>query len=80
MSKGINFKPLFDYLDEQFGEVKLEITEVKQGVYTLQNSADGLAKMVKEFKNEQVVTNQRLETQEIWAKKVSKKVGISLLK
>lgn len=78
MSQKINFKPLFDYLDEQFGEIKSEITEIKQGVQTLQVSSDGLAKMVSEFKNEQVVTNHRLESQEIWAKKVSKKVGIPL--
>jgi archaellum component FlaC len=80
MSQDINFKPLFEYLDQQFGEVKSEIANVKQSVQALRTLVDSLAQMIKDFRNEHIVLHRRLEALESWAKDVAQKVGIPLPK
>ncbi len=50
----------------------------KEDVRNLQTSIDGLAKLVKDFRDEHVIIHKRLEVLEQWAKDVSKKLGISL--
>ncbi len=74
----VNFKPLFDYLDERFGEVKADIAEVKESNVQILTAVDGLTKMVKTFQEEHIIMRKRLEVLEAWAKKVSEKVGIPL--
>ena len=69
---------LFQYLDEQFGVVKTEISTVKAGVQTLQTSVDGLTKLVRDFQDEHILLRRKVELLENWAKEVSKKVGIPL--
>jgi hypothetical protein len=61
MNQKLNFKPLFDYLDEQFGEVRSDIAEVKQNTQILQTSVDSLAKQIKDFGDEKPVVNTRLD-------------------
>jgi hypothetical protein len=74
----INFKPLFEYLDKKFGQVEADIAEVKSDVRVLKTAVDGLAKLVKDFRDEHIIIHKRLEVLEEWAKQVSKKLGISL--
>ncbi len=56
----------------------LEDLATKEDIRTLQTSIDGLAKLVKDFRDEHVVLYKRIETLENWAKKVAEKLGISL--
>ena len=74
----VNFKPLFEYLDERFGEVKADIAAVDEKIERTLTNLDGLAKMVKTFQDEHIIMRKRLEVLEAWAKKVSEKVGIPL--
>ena len=74
----VNFKPLFKYLDEKFGQLGADITEVKESNNQILTSVDGLTKMVKTFQEEHIIMRKRLEVLETWAKKVSEKVGIPL--
>ena len=76
MSQDINFKPLFSYLDEQFGEVRSDIADVKQGVHVLQTSVDSFAKSYKDNTEEIKVANSRITTQEDWIKQVAPKIGL----
>ena len=57
----VNFKPLFEYLDEQFKDVRNDISEVRQDVRQVQTSVDGLAKMTKDDNQEITVINNRLD-------------------
>lgn len=74
----VNFKPLFEYLDDKFGKLEADIAEVKKSNAQILTNVDGLAKMVKTFQDEHIIIRKRLETLEAWAKKVSEKVGIPL--
>ena len=76
MSQDINFKPLFEYLDEQFGEVKSDIADVKQGVQVLQTSVDSFAKTYKDNTEEIKVINYRVGKQENWIKQAAPKIGL----
>lgn len=76
MSQDINFKPLFDYLDEQFGEVKSDIADVGQGVHVLQTSVDSFAKSYKDNAEEIKVINYRVSNQETWIKQAGTKIGL----
>ena len=44
----------------------------------IQTAIDGLAQLVRNFRDEHMVFHHRLERLENWAKKVAKKIGISL--
>lgn len=57
---------------------KSEFFALREDVRTLQTSIDGLAKLVKDFRDEHIVLYKRIETLENWAKKVAEKLGISL--
>lgn len=74
----VNFKPLFEYLDEMKAELKADIAVVDQKVERTLTSVDKLALMVKTFQDEHIIMRKRLEVLEAWAKKVSEKVGIPL--
>ncbi|OGE81701.1 MAG: hypothetical protein A3H72_03970 [Candidatus Doudnabacteria bacterium RIFCSPLOWO2_02_FULL_48_8] len=74
----INFKPLFEYLDDMKAELKADIAEVKESNAQILTNLDGLTKMVKTFQEEHIIMRKRLEVLEAWAKKVSEKVGIPL--
>ena len=74
----INWKPLFNYLDEMKAELKADIAVVDDKVTNLTTTVDNLAKMVKDFQEEHIIMRKRLEVLEAWAKKVSDKVGIPL--
>jgi hypothetical protein len=76
MSQDINFKPLFDYLDEQFGEVKSDIADVKHGVHILQTSVGSFAKTYKDNGDEIKVVNHRVNNQENWIKRAGSKIGL----
>ena len=76
MSQNVNFKPLFDYLDEQFGEVKFNIADVKQSIQTLQTSVVSFAKGIKDNADEIKVVNSRITTQENWIKQAGTKIGL----
>jgi uncharacterized coiled-coil DUF342 family protein len=65
-------------MEENFEQLKTDVSDLKSGQRRLQNSVDGLAKMVKDFHEEIIVTRRRLDVLEAWAKKVSEKVGIPL--
>ena len=56
----------------------LEDLASKEDVRALQTSIDGLAKMVKDFRDEHIIMHRRIQTLESWAKKVSEKVRIPL--
>jgi prophage DNA circulation protein len=58
--------------------LKTEFLALRGDVRTLQTSIDGLAKLVKDFRDEHIVLYKRIETLENWAKKVAEKLGISL--
>ena len=74
----INWKPLFNYLDDMKAELKADIAVVDDKVTNLTTTVDNLAKMVKDFQEEHIIMRKRLEVLETWAKKVSEKVGIPL--
>ena len=76
MSQNVNFKPLFDYLDEQFGEVKFNIADVKQSIQPLQTSVVSFAKGTKDNADEIKVVNSRITTQENWIKQAGTKIGL----
>lgn len=45
----VNFKPLFDYLDEKFTKIDKQFDEVRDNVNSLQTSVDKLAGQVLSF-------------------------------
>ena len=73
-----DLKPFFDHFDERFDELKVEIGSLRNDVRTLQTSVDGLAKMVKDYRDEHIVLYRKVEVLEEWAKKVAEKTGIPL--
>jgi len=42
----VNFKPLFKYLDEKFGEVDENFNNLRSEFSTLQSSVDGIGKQI----------------------------------
>lgn len=76
-----DIKLLTEYQEGVFvtkAEFRQELGDVKDSLRTLQTSVDGLAKLVKDFRDEHIVLYKRIETLESWAKKVGEKLGISL--
>lgn len=71
-------QPVLDYLDNFKTEVNQRFNVLENKVDDLQTSVDSLAKMVKDFHEEMIVTRKRLDILEDWAKKVSEKIGIPL--
>ena len=57
----VNFQPIFDYIDEKHSEVVTKLDELQGTVHQLQASVDGLAKLVKDFRDEHIVIHHRLE-------------------
>lgn len=45
----VNFKPLFDYLDEKFTKIDKQFDEVRDNVNSLQTSVDKLVGQVLSF-------------------------------
>ena len=78
MPQKINFQPIFDYIDEKVDPLAEDIKALNLRVDTLQTSIDGLAKMVRDFRDEHIVMHRRLEVLERWAQKVSQKTGVPL--
>ena len=56
----------------------VDVVATKEEMRDLQTAVDGLAKLVKDFREEHIVIHHRLEILEDWAKKVSAKTGIPL--
>jgi hypothetical protein len=72
----INFQPIFNYIDnsirplnEQFGEFRHELSDVKVQVANL-------AHELSEMRQELHVSNHRLDRIESWVPKVGDKTGI----
>ena len=76
MSQNINFKPLFDYLDEQFADVNGRLDNLQTGQRILQTSVDSFAKSYKDNTEEIKVVNSRVTTQETWIKQAGAKIGL----
>lgn len=74
----INYKPIFDYLDEKFVANDKRFDKIEADLSGLISAVDRLAKLVQDFRDEHLIIHKRLETLEHWAKEVSKKLGISL--
>ena len=56
-----NFKPVFEYFDNQFHDLSGHINRVESKVDKLQTSMDGLSTIVKKHEEEIVVINHRLD-------------------
>jgi hypothetical protein len=76
MSQDINFKPLFDYLDEQFADVNGRLDNLQTGQRILQTSVDSFAKSYKDNTEEIQVINHRVGNQEAWIKQDAPKIGL----
>ena len=63
---------------DDVGQLKEHISRVEEKVDSLITSVDGLAKLVKDFRDEHIVLHRRIEMLETWARKVSAQVGIPL--
>ena len=74
----VDFKPLFDYLDDFKAEVKADVQAIDEKVAHLQDSVDGLVKIVKDFQDEHIILRHQFEIFKVWAKQVSEKVGVPL--
>lgn len=59
-------------------DLKKDIKSLSVKADNLQTSVDSLAKMVKDFHEEMIVTRKLLDLLEQWARKVSEKIGIPL--
>jgi len=76
MSQDINFKPLFDYMDEQFAGVNGRLDDLQTGQRILQTSVDSFAKSYKDNGDEILVINRRVSNHETWIKQVGSKIGL----
>ncbi len=78
-------KPIFDYFDgfraemnQRFDDVDERFDKVDKKLAVIENSLHGLAKEVRDFRDEHIVLYHKIETLQTWAKQVSKKLGIPL--
>ena len=81
--ENINFKPIFDYIDEAKKEIIEEITEnvtrdmaTKKSVDTLQRSVDAFAGESKKKGQEEIVLKAKTERIEHWVIDASKKIDL----
>ncbi len=72
----LNFQPLFEYLDEQFAEVRHELKDIKKRISTLTNAVDTALKESKDNKQELIVVNHTLEQHDSRIEATETKLGI----
>lgn len=66
------------FLKEDFGEQKNVLSEIQRTLNTHTSALDKLLKDMENRENERLITIQRFDRLESWARQVSEKVGIKI--
>lgn len=76
----INFQPIFDYIDEtNRGLEQRLIDKIESELRDVKTAVANLSSQVKNYHEEMMVANHRLERLEKWAEQVGQKVGVPIV-
>ncbi len=73
-----DFKELFEYFDQQFGELKERMGNLESGFRTLQVSVDNYAMKADNYYKEMAVLMHRVERLENIVKELAEKNGVKV--
>ncbi len=73
-----DFKELFEYFDQQFGDLKERMSGLENGFRTLQTSVDNYAIKADNYYKEMAVLMQRVERLENIVKELAEKNGVKV--
>lgn len=71
-----DLKPLFTYLDEEFGKIHAKLAEHDQKFDDVFSAIDGLTKQVLTFQQEMTIMSMRVSRMDSWIQAASAKLGI----
>lgn len=73
-----DFKELFEYFDQQFGELKERMSGLENGFRTLHASVDNYAMKAYNYYKEMAIPMHRVEQLENIVKELAKKNGVKV--
>jgi hypothetical protein len=73
-----DFSELIEYLDKEFGEVKVDVKDLKENFDLLSKSVDDYAVKSDKYFQEMVMHSHQLNRHEKWLLQIAEKLGIKL--
>jgi len=72
-------KKLFTYLDQEFGDLRKEVSKIGSGQDSLQKAVDGYAKQADTYMQEMLALSHKVDRIERWVHKIAEETGVKLV-